>query len=162
MDDQLKGQMSIYDYLRPKEVIVKGLMDDGYCPNCNACLDDLIKECPYCGCELLWNDWKRLNMPDFETMTISEAAEIIGNELNITFTPSPKMEGWNREEYRAKHKGFSIDLYFNHFAEGVYDGARFLSVGVQKGPAGCGVPARSIEEAVRNIKAYIEKEEKRG
>lgn len=60
----MQGQMTIYDFpmfLPAKEVEVKGIMDDGYCPSCDACLNDLVEECPYCGQKLLWNRWKILN-----------------------------------------------------------------------------------------------------
>lgn len=46
---------------QPREVVVKGFMDDGYCPNCNGCLEDLVKECRYCGQLVSWEHWKAIN-----------------------------------------------------------------------------------------------------
>lgn len=45
----------------PKEVNVRGLLDDGYCPECNMCLDDLVERCPSCGTLLSWNEWRKAN-----------------------------------------------------------------------------------------------------
>lgn len=62
-------QMSIYDYPeylpdKPKEVNIKGICDDGYCPVCDSWVDDLIPECPYCGQKLSWNGWSLINNID--------------------------------------------------------------------------------------------------
>ena len=46
---------------QPREVVVKGFMDYGYCPNCEGCQDDLVKECKYCGQLLSWEHWKVIN-----------------------------------------------------------------------------------------------------
>lgn len=43
------------------EVDVRGLLDDGYCPECNMCLDDLVEKCPSCGTLLSWNEWRKAN-----------------------------------------------------------------------------------------------------
>lgn len=43
------------------KVDVRGLLDDGYCPECNICLDDLVPECPICHSFLDWTSWKILN-----------------------------------------------------------------------------------------------------
>jgi len=48
----------------PKDVDIKGLCDDGYCPDCGVSLDDLTEECPECGCILNWDHWKILNEVD--------------------------------------------------------------------------------------------------
>lgn len=50
---------------QPREVVVKGFMDDGYCPNCDGCLEDLVKECRYCGQLVSWENWKIIN--DYES-----------------------------------------------------------------------------------------------
>lgn len=53
--------LSLFDYLKPKPVEVKGFMYDGYCPTCGSCLDDLIPECPWCNTVLNWDRWKYIN-----------------------------------------------------------------------------------------------------
>lgn len=45
----------------PKEVNVRGLLDDGYCPECDGAVDDLAERCPYCGTLLSWNEWRKAN-----------------------------------------------------------------------------------------------------
>lgn len=51
-------QLSFFD---AKEVDIRGLLDDGYCPCCNIMLDDLIEQCEQCGQFLSWERWKRIN-----------------------------------------------------------------------------------------------------
>lgn len=43
------------------KVDVRGICDDGYCPICNICLDDLVDRCPECNVKLDWDSWKILN-----------------------------------------------------------------------------------------------------
>lgn len=42
-------------------VEVKGYLNDGYCPSCGACLEDMVPECPYCKISLNWDKWKQMN-----------------------------------------------------------------------------------------------------
>lgn len=44
-----------------KEVDVRGIMDDGYCPECEYPLNDLERQCSECGTYLDWRLWKKLN-----------------------------------------------------------------------------------------------------
>lgn len=47
-----------------RSVDCRGLLDDPYCPDCNAALsDDEIDSpvCPYCGCRLDWKLYHILN-----------------------------------------------------------------------------------------------------
>lgn len=64
-EDILEGQMNILDYLesfdKAEEVDIRGLMDDGYCPECGAALDDEEPRCPYCDQKLSWNRWRYVN-----------------------------------------------------------------------------------------------------
>lgn len=44
-----------------QEVDVRGFCDDGYCPVCNASLEDLTERCTWCGTLLSWNRWRQIN-----------------------------------------------------------------------------------------------------
>lgn len=44
-----------------KEVDIRGICDDGYCPTCGLPLDDLVDECSECHTKLDWSRWKILN-----------------------------------------------------------------------------------------------------
>lgn len=57
----VKNQMSLDEYTAPEEVELRGLCDDGYCPNCNNMVDDLAPVCIYCGKNLTWERWKKAN-----------------------------------------------------------------------------------------------------
>ena len=63
------GQITIAEYLeernRPHPVIIRGLMDDAYCPECGYSLDELrqldCERCPWCGLRIDWTPWHRAN-----------------------------------------------------------------------------------------------------
>lgn len=65
----MKGQISIAEYLfkqnQPQPVVIKGLCDDAYCPECGAELDELkildCERCPECRIKLDWTPWHRNN-----------------------------------------------------------------------------------------------------
>lgn len=61
---QIDGQITIFEYIKPIPVDIKGLCDDGYCPVCGVALDDLVPECPYCKTRLNWDRWKIINEVD--------------------------------------------------------------------------------------------------
>lgn len=62
---QIKGQITISEYLTPKDVEIKGICDDAYCPECNYCFDELKEKdcefCPYCHTRVSWARWHRVN-----------------------------------------------------------------------------------------------------
>ncbi len=64
-EELLPGQMNFIDFLaeydQEMEVDVRGLLDDGYCPRCDAPMEDLTEVCPWCGQRLSWERWKKLN-----------------------------------------------------------------------------------------------------
>lgn len=62
----MEGQMTLYDLMQPKKVILKGICDDGYCPNCDNCVDYpeeniYAEQCPHCKTYLDWSEWHILN-----------------------------------------------------------------------------------------------------
>lgn len=57
----MKSQITIDEWLKPVEVDIKGLLDDGYCPKCGSSLEDLVPICPHCKQSLIWERWKRFN-----------------------------------------------------------------------------------------------------
>lgn len=57
---EFEGQITIFEVLT-READVRGLLDDGYCPNCNSPLADLVPQCKWCGQLLSWERWKRIN-----------------------------------------------------------------------------------------------------
>lgn len=61
MGSSYPDQLTIYDFLKPLNVDIKGICDDGFCPRCDIWLDDLAKECPICGCSMNWDRWIRCN-----------------------------------------------------------------------------------------------------
>lgn len=79
MNNKINGQIDIFMYMHekklPKEVEIKGFMDDGFCPNCNACMEDLVEECPYCDCKLLWNNWRRINLKENENEKLDSRSD---------------------------------------------------------------------------------------
>lgn len=57
-------QMTIFDFLKPEAVNVKGLCDDPYCPKCNFYLDDPVErfgKCPNCGTQIDFTHWFEVN-----------------------------------------------------------------------------------------------------
>lgn len=44
----------------PVPVDIKGICDDGYCPECGGMQDDLAERCQYCGITLDWTRWKKI------------------------------------------------------------------------------------------------------
>lgn len=44
----------------PVPVDIKGICDDGYCPECGGMQDDLAECCQYCGITLDWTRWKKI------------------------------------------------------------------------------------------------------
>ena len=61
MDEtEFEGQITIFEAFT-READVRGFMDDGYCPNCNSPLQDLVPQCKWCGQLLSWERWKRIN-----------------------------------------------------------------------------------------------------
>lgn len=62
----MDGQISLYDLLKPQKVILKGICDDGYCPNCDDCVDYPesnidVEQCPHCNTYLDWSNWHIAN-----------------------------------------------------------------------------------------------------
>lgn len=65
---QIKGQMTIFDYLeeqKPIPVDIYGLCDDAYCPKCGRGFLDPqendLPRCPLCGCRVDWTRWHQIN-----------------------------------------------------------------------------------------------------
>lgn len=71
-DYEVEGQISIADYIsefdKIRDVDVRGLCDDAYCPRCNRFLDDLevkdCERCPYCNQRINWDRWRKMNDED--------------------------------------------------------------------------------------------------
>lgn len=69
MSRQIKGQISIFEYLEERNKVhpvhIKGLMDDAYCPECNYCFWETLEmdceRCPICGVRVDWTPWHRVN-----------------------------------------------------------------------------------------------------
>ena len=66
-DELLPGQMNFFDFLneynKPRQVKIKGLCDDPYCPNCHVDLPEnpQMVACDKCGQMLLWDSWIKAN-----------------------------------------------------------------------------------------------------
>jgi len=61
------GQMNLADYMDNKfPVIIKGMMDDPYCPRCNCQVYDDIDEgkCHYCKLKLDFTPWYNANVKE--------------------------------------------------------------------------------------------------
>lgn len=57
-------QMTVFDFIKPHTVQVKGMCDDPYCPKCNYWLDDprsRYGECPKCGAQIDFMRWFDMN-----------------------------------------------------------------------------------------------------
>jgi len=89
---------------------------------------------------------------DFETMSIEEAARLIGEATGLSFKLNDRFEIMNNKIYIAKAKGYIVSINFNHFSPSVRNGRRYLGTQVDKGTSGCGSPCESIEEAIKWIK----------
>lgn len=94
-----------------------------------------------------------LQEEDFQTMTSKRAAEIVGDRLGVKFK---LYERYFNNYYKAKKDGFEITIGFSID----FEGNRFLDTEVDsiKGNSCYGNPAKSIDDCVRSIKRYIEKE----
>ena len=66
----MNGQMNIFDFLpnpndveNVRQVDIKGICDDAYCPKCGRALADkyIDRACPDCGQLLDWTRWHKLN-----------------------------------------------------------------------------------------------------
>ena len=64
----MQGQITIFEYMeqiKPKDVDIRGLCDDAYCPTCGYCFKDWEGEkdcdCPECKTKLDWTRWHILN-----------------------------------------------------------------------------------------------------
>lgn len=91
----------------------------------------------------------------FDELTISEAAEILNQNLGLNFKcKNLKDEFWSKY-YTCKKNGYEISIIFQHYAPGVYDGKRFLGIDISHGHEGMGRSADSIEEAVEIIKTKL-------
>lgn len=55
---QIDGQISIFDFLKPKTGELRGLLDDPYCPTCGNGLNDYVNQCDHCGQSISWEHWK--------------------------------------------------------------------------------------------------------
>ena len=67
-DDQIPGQMDIYQYLesiKPVPVKIYGFMDDAHCPKCGYTFWETreldCEKCPHCGLRVDWEPWHRAN-----------------------------------------------------------------------------------------------------
>jgi hypothetical protein len=88
---------------------IRGLCDDGYCPNCDHSFDKYLhpdeidcEVCPECGTPLDWTRWHKMNdpelkdkYPDLDTRYINPDTREIEDhpfEWNYTDTDPPKIE----------------------------------------------------------------------
>lgn len=88
---------------------IRGLCDDGYCPNCDHAFDQYLhpdeidcEVCPECGTPLDWTRWHKMNdpelkdkYPDLDTRYINPDTKEIEDhpfEWNYTDTDPPKIE----------------------------------------------------------------------
>lgn len=88
---------------------IRGLCDDGYCPNCDHAFDQYLhpdeidcEVCPECGTPLDWTRWHKMNDPelkdkyqDLDTRYINPDTREIEDhpfEWNYTDTDPPKIE----------------------------------------------------------------------
>lgn len=59
------GQITMTEYLTPKDVEIMGLCDDAYCPECHYCFDEITEKdrefCPVCYTKVRWDRWHRVN-----------------------------------------------------------------------------------------------------
>ncbi len=103
-------------------------------------------------------DYMHESIPNFDTMSIKDAADRIGKKLGLEFKESYRYgdENENAVEYTAKNKKLKIDIYFSHYVDTVNDGRRFLSVDIQNTRhEGFSSPCESIEEALEMIRKKI-------
>lgn len=63
----MNEQLSIFDYVKPIPVTIKGICDDAYCPICNYRFDERkgyerdCKQCSECNTFVDWSPWYRCN-----------------------------------------------------------------------------------------------------
>lgn len=93
----------------PQPLDIRGLCDDGYCPNCDHAFDQYLhpdeidcEVCPECGTPLDWTSWHKMNdpelkdkYPDLDTRYINPDTKEIEDhpfEWNYTDTDPPKIE----------------------------------------------------------------------
>lgn len=62
---QIRGQMSIDEYLKERPVEIMDLCDDAFCPECGDYIDEFkwmdCERCPYCWTKISWEPWHRMN-----------------------------------------------------------------------------------------------------
>lgn len=75
MKKQIDGQLNLFDWaaaIQPKDVDIRGICDDAYCPNCDDAIDEFkyldCEVCPYCGARIKWDRWHKANDKDNEKL----------------------------------------------------------------------------------------------
>ena len=70
------------EIIRP--VVIKGICDDAYCPECDCCINEILEmdceRCPYCGCRISWEPWHRANDKDNEELFGKDWREKFGKK----------------------------------------------------------------------------------
>ncbi len=156
------GQMTIFDFIQetepsPNKLNTPNLSMPWPCRECKWC-DDMCCEYDkkpeeYGECKLFVS-----RTPDFDTMSIEDAAEKIGKECGLNFQKGFRYgeENENAIEYTAKYKKMIINIHFSHFAEGIHGARRFLALDItNERNEGSGSPCISVEEVIEEIKKKI-------
>ena len=70
--DAIPGQISLFEYMKPKPLNIKGLCDDAYCPECGYGFwypgETDLPRCPECGTFVDWTQWHKMNDEEEENV----------------------------------------------------------------------------------------------
>ncbi len=160
-NDQIEGQMSLFDFLEAPSAAVEAPKEQQLrinipwpCRECKwhdgCCCEYDKKPEEYGECKLFVS-----RTPDFDTMGIEDAAERIGKELGLEFKEGYRYDDGS-VEYRARFKKINIEIHFSHYTEGIHGARRFLALDITNDQhEGYGGPCESIEEAIREIRKRV-------
>lgn len=155
-NDQIEGQMSLFDFLEAPSAAVEAPKEQQLrknipwpCRECKwydgCCCEYDKKPEQYGECNLFVS-----RTPNFDTMSIEEAVKMVEEGTGLKFKPtdwSPNGE----QEYEAKVGKSKVSIHFSHYAEGIHGARRHLGLSIQHSTGGFGSPCDSIEEVIEQI-----------